>query len=103
MLDWATLPIAPLKEGVLMKFVTTEAAIHAAISEECKPSQERFPVEFRDGARCGFLQRQEGPREPGGYPRGFHRWPLERRNAWFAGFNVGFHDRLSFSQSEAVL
>jgi hypothetical protein len=56
--------------------------------------QARWPDEFRDGARCAFLRRFDGEREPGGYPRGFHRWPLERRNAWFAGFNVGFHDRL---------
>ena len=27
------------------------------------------------------------------YPRGFTDWPLERRNAWFAGFNVGYCDR----------
>jgi hypothetical protein len=30
-----------------------------------------------------------------------HRWPNEyrdRRNAWFAGFNVGFHDRLRLLQ-----
>jgi AAA domain len=26
--------------------------------------------------------RADGPREPGGYPTGFHTWPLERRNAW---------------------
>ena len=38
--------------------------------------------------------RFDGEREPGGYPRGFHAWPLDRRNSWFAGFNVGFHDRL---------
>jgi hypothetical protein len=96
----ATSPIASLKEGVLIGFVSTEAAIHAAISDDCKPSQERLAGEFRDGARCGFLQRQEGPRDPGGYPRGFHGWPLERRNAWFAGFNVGLHDRLRLSNRE---
>jgi hypothetical protein len=101
MLGWGTLPIASLKEGVPIGFVSTEAAIHAPIIDDC--SQERLPAEFRDGARCGFLQREEGPRDPGGYPRGFHRWPLERRNAWFAGFNVGYHDRLRLSQSEAAL
>jgi hypothetical protein len=41
------------------------------------------------GARCGFLQKFEGTREPGGYSKGFHGWPLARRNAWFAGFNKG--------------
>jgi hypothetical protein len=65
--------------------------------------QNKWPAEFRDGARCAFLQQQEGPRDAGGCPQGFHRWPLERRNAWFAGFNVGFHDRLRLSQTEARL
>jgi hypothetical protein len=63
--------------------------------------REQWPAEFRDGARCGFLQRYDGDREAGGYPRGFHRWPLDRRNAWFAGFNVGFHDRLRLAREVA--
>jgi hypothetical protein len=48
-----------------------------------------WPDEFRDGARCGLFLRFDDNREKGGYPRGFHRWPLERRNAWFAGFQLG--------------
>ncbi len=56
--------------------------------------RERWRTEWRDGARCAFLGQFEGEREIGGYPRGFHAWPLARRNAWFAGFNRGFHDRL---------
>jgi hypothetical protein len=44
----------------------------------------RFQSEFDDGARCGF-----------------HRWSPERRDAWHAGFNRGFHDRLRRS-SESV-
>jgi hypothetical protein len=62
---------------------------------------EQWPAEYRDGARCAFLLRFDGEREGGGYPRGFRRWPLERRNAWFAGFNVGFHDRLRLAQEAA--
>jgi hypothetical protein len=58
--------------------------------------------EFRDGARYGFLLRFDGEREKGGYPLGFHLWPLERRNVWFAGFNRGFHDRLRLAQEEAA-
>lgn len=58
----------------------------------------RWPDEFRDGARCAFLLTFEGPRESGGYPRGFHAWPPDRRNAWFAGFNVGFQDRLHYAK-----
>ncbi len=61
----------------------------------------RWPDEFRDGARCGFLLRFDGDRERGGYPRGFHRWPIERRNAWFGGYNVGFHDRLRLAREVA--
>jgi hypothetical protein len=68
-----------------------------------KRLQDKWPPEFRDGVRCGFLQKREGVRDPGGYPPGFDQWQLERRNAWFAGFNVGFHDRLRLSQSEAAL
>lgn len=48
-----------------------------------------WPDEFADGARCGARTKREGPHEPGGYPIGFHRWPLERRNAWYCGFNIG--------------
>jgi hypothetical protein len=43
--------------------------------------RSRWPDEFRDGARCGLLREYPGDRERGGYPRGFHQWPLERRNA----------------------
>ena len=55
--------------------------------------RERWPDEFKDGARCAFLRRFDGKREPGGYPLGFHRWPLERRNSWFCGFNFGRPER----------
>jgi hypothetical protein len=34
-----------------------------------------------------------GERDKGGYPLGFHDWPLERRNAWLAGFNFGLLER----------
>jgi hypothetical protein len=58
--------------------------------------------EFTDGARCAFLRRFDGNREEGGYPRGFHHWPLDRRNAWFAGFNKGRCDRQQASPIEAA-
>ena len=70
--------------------------------DEVARLRQRWPEEFRDGARCGFLLRFDGEREKGGYPRGFHLWPFERRNAWFAGFNRGYHDRLSLAQEEAA-
>ena len=52
------------------------------------------PAEFRDGARCAFTLKYPGEREPGGYPKGFLSWSLERRNAWFCGYYVGRVDRL---------
>jgi hypothetical protein len=47
----------------------------------------KWPDAFDAGARCGFLNKFPGNREPGGYPKSFHSWPLDRRNAWFSGFN----------------
>jgi hypothetical protein len=52
-----------------------------------------YSDEYNDGARCAFLKTYPGKREPGGYPRGFHAWPLDTRNAWFVGFNEGFQLR----------
>jgi hypothetical protein len=43
-----------------------------------------------DGGTVAYFGKAEGEREKGGYPKGFHDWALERRNAWFAGFNVGW-------------
>jgi hypothetical protein len=48
-----------------------------------------FPREFTDGENMGAGWEPGGKRERGGYPLGFHTWSLERRNAWFAGFNLG--------------
>jgi hypothetical protein len=56
--------------------------------------RSRWPAEFDGGARCGCLREYPGEREPGGYPKGFHQWPLDRRNAWWGGFNFGRQDRL---------
>ncbi len=70
--------------------------------DEVARLRQRWPDEFRDGARCGFLSRFDGKREKGGYPRRFHVWPIERRNAWFAGLNIGFHDRLRLFREEAA-
>jgi hypothetical protein len=70
--------------------------------DEVARLRRRWPDEFRDGARSGLLLLFDGPREKGGYPSGFHIWALERRNAWFAGFNRGFHDRLRLFRREAA-
>jgi hypothetical protein len=71
-------------------------------ADELTRLRERWPDEYRDGARCAFLLKFDGDRERGGYPRGFQAWPLERRNAWFAGFNRGFHDRLHYFAHEGA-
>jgi hypothetical protein len=76
------------------KTISSERAASAML-------RERWPDEWRDGARCAFLRRFDGEREKGGYPKGFHQWPLDRRNAWCAGFNVGFHDRLRLAREDA--
>ena len=55
---------------------------------------------FADGERCGFHRRFAGERERGGYPRGFHSWPLERRNSWYCGFNIGLIERQLVFQRE---
>jgi len=55
-----------------------------------------WPAEFNDGARCAFMGKYNGARELGGYPKGFHDWPLDRRNAWYAGWNCGDIDREKF-------
>ena len=57
--------------------------------------QRLWPDEFADGERCAFHKRHPGRREPGGYPLGFHRWPIERRNAWCCGYNIGLIERRS--------
>jgi len=67
----------------------------AAIRNELR---RKWQDVFDDGARCAFLREYPGEREAGGYPKDFHSWPLERRNAWFAGFNLGLIDRARFEE-----
>jgi hypothetical protein len=57
--------------------------------------QHAWPAEFKDGVRCGLSPEPDEtpPRERGGYPVKFHSWPLEARNAWFCGWNVGYTKR----------
>lgn len=47
-----------------------------------------FPNEYDAGGRAGFTKAPD-------YPSGFHSWPLERRDAFFAGYNAGRCDRLN--------
>jgi hypothetical protein len=68
-------------------------ADHPAARAERLRLTRAWPDEYADGARCAFHQRYLGERENGSYPKGFHGWPLDRRNAWFAGFNLGLIER----------
>jgi hypothetical protein len=49
----------------------------------------KFPAEFESGYRYGVTGAVQPPCDAAGYPIGFHTWPLDRRNAWWAGFNLG--------------
>ena len=61
----------------------------SAARNERRQLSARFPEAYKDGfLTVGGVT--EGPREAGGYPRGFHEWELERRNAWWAGANLGY-------------
>ncbi|MCW2315105.1 hypothetical protein M2322_000625 [Rhodoblastus acidophilus] len=72
--------------------------MHPRTLAETERFRAEWPDEFRDGARCAFLRKYPGAREAGGYPSGFHKWPLDRRNAWWAGNNRGACDRLELQK-----
>lgn len=57
--------------------------------------RERHPDAFDAGARRGFAMKLGTDTEPGGYPKGFHMWSPDRRNAYFAGWNLGNFKRNS--------
>jgi hypothetical protein len=70
----------------------------ARVAEERAMLRARWRSAWEHGARVGF----EGERRQGGsYPQGFARWPLDQKNAWYSGFNRGFHDRLRLASEEA--
>lgn len=57
--------------------------------------QKRYPEEFSDGANRAL----KGIKR---YPAKFLSWPLERRNAFFAGFNVGYMDRVKLGLAQPL-
>lgn len=67
------------------------------VSDLTRNQRRRFRTRwsniYADGVACGLTGEATGDREPGGYPKGFHDWPLDQRNAWFAGFNHGYSTR----------
>jgi hypothetical protein len=66
--------------------------LRMSVEAERKRLERAWPEAFRDGVRAvfGFFPPDH---ERGGYFKGFHGSPLEKRNAYFAGFNLGFGDR----------
>jgi hypothetical protein len=53
----------------------------------------RHPDEFRHGYLTGNSGERQAYSDDAGYPAGFHTWPLERRNAWYTGWNLGNVER----------
>ncbi len=47
------------------------------------------------GVKAGF-------KATGDYPLGFSQWSEPRRNAWFAGWNVGHCDRVRVTKEGAA-
>ena len=45
--------------------------------------QRLYPRQFKDGMNAGAGLRED-------YPPGYHDWPLEKRNAFWAGANIGY-------------
>jgi len=59
---------------------------------------ERYPDEFKHGFLSGLTGKPQQPCDAAGYPVGFHTWPLERRNAWYAARNAGNVERASHAR-----
>ena len=49
----------------------------------------KYPAEFRHGYLSGYTGENQPPCDAARYMVGHHTWPLERKNAWFAGWNLG--------------
>ena len=49
----------------------------------------KYPAEFRHGYLSGYTREYQPPCDAAGYMIGHHTWPLERKNAWFVGWNLG--------------
>jgi hypothetical protein len=69
--------------------VQTSSRAEQIRAELCR----RFPNEFEHGYRTGYLGENQPPCDAAGYMIGHHTWPLVRKNAWFAGFNLGHVER----------
>jgi hypothetical protein len=80
-------------EGAAAMTDLAERYADARAEREREALLSRWPAEFRLGYRFGRLGKADPPYGLGGYPEGFHGWPLDRRNAWWCGWNCGHLDR----------
>lgn len=67
-------------------------AENSTVAQARQEIRRRRPAEF-DGGFLAGKGRKPPAGMPGGYPPGFHAWPLDRRNAWFCGFNAAYVKR----------
>jgi hypothetical protein len=49
------------------------------------------PEPYKDGFLVGGGVVMPGPRERDGFPKGFKRWPSDKRAAWETGACLGFN------------
>jgi hypothetical protein len=75
---------------------------HPCARDQRREIRKQWPAEFNAGLNFGLSGKAEFPSDPGGYPKGFHAWPLQRRNAWFAGFNFGYLARCEAYPNEKI-
>jgi hypothetical protein len=54
-----------------------------------------YPAEFKHGYITAFTSNFQKPCDAAGYMIGHHTWPAERKNAWYAGWNLGNVERIS--------
>jgi len=71
----------------------TQTKPRALVSEIRENLFSKYPEEFEHGYLSGFTGEHQKPRDAAGYMIGHHTWPAERKNAWFAGFNLGHAER----------
>jgi hypothetical protein len=73
--------------------VSADRASLSSVEREIERLAARWPDEYRLGYRFGCRRKADPPCDAAGYPKGFHKWPLDRHNAWWAGWSRGHQAR----------